>query len=63
MISNKERKNRVEIRLNDAEYKALRDFSDRQNISLAEALRDYVKSLPRPTSTTSHQTRPSVECE
>lgn len=39
------REKRIEIRLNDLEYKALKDYADRRGMSMAECVRDWVKSL------------------
>jgi hypothetical protein len=39
------REKRVEIRLNDAEYKALSDYAQSKNMAIAEVLRDFVKGL------------------
>jgi hypothetical protein len=39
------REKRIEIRLNDAEYKALKDYAGSKGMSCAEVLRDYVKTL------------------
>lgn len=39
------REKRIEIRLNDAEYKALKDYAGSKGMSCAEVLRDFVKGL------------------
>lgn len=45
MNSNKERKKRVEIRFNDLEYNALKEYADRRGMAVAECIRDWVKTL------------------
>ncbi len=39
------REKRVELRLNDAEYKALSDHAQEKGMAIAEVLRDFVKGL------------------
>jgi predicted DNA binding CopG/RHH family protein len=39
------REKRVELRLNDLEYQALKKCADAKGMAVAEFLRDYVKTL------------------
>ena len=37
---------RIEVRLNEAEYQAVKAFADGKGMAIAECIRDWVKSLP-----------------
>lgn len=41
------REKRIEVRLSDKEYQALKDAAANREMAIAEFLRDYVKSLFR----------------
>lgn len=40
------REKRIEIRLNDLEYKVLKAYAENRGVSVAESIRDWVKNLP-----------------
>ena len=42
----KKRSRRFDVRLNDQEWEKLRAFAESKDIAMAEAVRDWIKSLP-----------------
>lgn len=45
MTGKPKREKRLEVRFNELEYKALRDYADRRGMSMAECIRDWIKTL------------------
>lgn len=39
------REKRIEVRLNDIEYQAIKAFADSKGMAVAECIRDWVKQL------------------
>ncbi|MDJ0712729.1 MAG: hypothetical protein QNJ54_00715 [Prochloraceae cyanobacterium] len=44
------RTKQVNIRLNDLEYEKLEKYAKKQQITMTEVIRDFIKGLPRDSS-------------
>ncbi len=46
------REKKIQFNVNEREYQQLKEYAESLNISMAEVLRDYIKSLESRRSTT-----------
>jgi hypothetical protein len=46
------RQKKMQFWISEKEYEQLKQFAERENLSMGEILRDYIKSLPQPEKET-----------